>query len=100
MKTRQTKRNFLALRNTIILTATVMAVTSLSDPYDAAANAVPIAVQKACQYDYKRLCRHYKPGTPEMHSCMQASVGQLSPRCYNTLIRYGYGKRDRRSSLR
>ncbi len=58
--------------------------------------AVPSAVRRACKYDYKRVCRHYKVGTSKMRNCMAANVGQLSPRCYNKLVQYGYGKRRRR----
>jgi len=59
----------------------------------APAHAVPEAVKKACKYDYKRLCRQYKPGTAKMRACMQASIGQLSPRCYDSLLKYGYARR-------
>jgi len=64
------------------------------------AHAIPKAVKKACKYDYKRLCRHYKPGTAKMRACMEASVGQISPRCYDTLMRHGYARRAAPSKLR
>jgi hypothetical protein len=57
------------------------------------ADAYPRAVRKACKYDYKRLCPHYKVTSAKMRACMRSKVGQISPRCYDTLIRYGYGKR-------
>jgi hypothetical protein len=59
------------------------------------ADAYPRAVRKACKYDYKRLCPHYKVQSAKMRACMRSNVGQLSPRCYDTLIRYGYGKKGR-----
>ncbi len=59
------------------------------------ADAYPRAVRKACKYDYKRLCPHYKVSSAKMRACMRSNVGQISPRCYDTLIRYGYGKRGR-----
>ena len=92
MKALKVNTSPLALCNTIIFTGTVCAIAQLVALSPVAAKAVPKAVQEACKYDYKRLCRHYKPGTAKMRACMQASVGQISPRCYDTLIRYGYGK--------
>ncbi len=59
------------------------------------AEAYPRKVRRACKYDYKRICPRYRAGTAKMRSCMRSNVGQLSPRCYNTLVRYGYGKRGR-----
>jgi hypothetical protein len=59
------------------------------------ADAYPRAVRKACKYDYKRLCPHYKVKSAKMRACMRSKVGQISPRCYDTLIRYGYGKKGR-----
>jgi hypothetical protein len=59
------------------------------------AEAYPRKVRRACKYDYKRMCPRYKVGTAKMRSCMRSKVGQLSPRCYDTLVRYGYGKRRR-----
>jgi len=59
------------------------------------AEAYPRAVRKACKHDYKRLCPHYKVNSAKMRACMRSNVGQISPRCYDTLNRYGYGKRGR-----
>ena len=56
-------------------------------------DAYPRAVRKACKYDYKRMCPHYKVNSAKMRACMRSNVGQISPRCYDTLIRYGYGKK-------
>jgi len=60
------------------------------------AEAYPSKVRRACRTDYKRLCPRYKVGSSKMRSCMRSKVGQISPRCYDTLVRYGYGKRGRR----
>jgi len=68
------------------------------------ADAVPRAVRRACKTDYKRICPHYRSGSAKMRSCMRANIGQISPRCYNKLIDYGYGgsraKRNRRRRRR
>jgi hypothetical protein len=60
------------------------------------AEAYPSKVRRACKTDYKRLCPRYKVGSSKMRSCMRSNVGQISPRCYDTLVRYGYGKRGGR----
>ena len=58
--------------------------------------AYPGAVRRACKSDYKRLCPHYSVGSAKMRSCMRSKVGQISPRCYDKLVDYGYGRRGRR----
>ena len=62
-------------------------------------HAYPAAVQKACKYDYKRLCRRYEPGTSKMRSCMRASVSDIAPRCYDSLVKHGYADRRRSASV-
>lgn len=64
------------------------------------AEAVPRKVRKACRSDYKTLCPHYKPGTSRMRSCMRANGGQLSWRCYQALVDYGYVDERRRHGRR
>ncbi len=91
------------LRVALIATATVF-LTTMFAAWTAPADAVPRAVKRACKSDYKRICPHYRAGTAKMRSCMRANVGQISPRCYDKLVDYGYAgsraKRNRRGSRR
>ncbi len=89
-----------AVRRRLTVGIGALVVSALLLGSYAPAEAVPRAVRRACKGDYKRICPHYRSGTAKMRSCMRANVGQISPRCYNTLLRYGYGgsrgKRRRR----
>ena len=88
------------LRAALIATATAFITTTFA-AWFAPADAVPRAVRRACKTDYKRICPHYRAGTAKMRSCMRANVGQISPRCYNKLVDYGYGgSRAKRSRAR
>lgn len=73
--------------------ATVGTVTFAVDAYWSSAEAYPRKVRRACKNDYKRLCPRYGVGSAKMRSCMRSKVGQIAPRCYDTLVRYGYGRR-------
>lgn len=74
------------------LGVTTLGVSAVLAP----AEAYPAKVRRACKFDYRRICPRYKVGTSKMRSCMRSNVGQLSPRCYDTLVRYGYGRRGSR----
>ena len=88
------------LRAALVATATVFVTTTFA-AWMAPADAVPRAVKRACKYDYKRICPHYRAGSAKMRSCMRANVGQISARCYDKLVDYGYaGSRSKRRGKR
>lgn len=64
------------------------------------AEAIPRAVRSACKSDYKRICPRYRVGSSKMRSCMRSNVGQISSRCYQKLLDYGYADRNRSRSRR
>jgi hypothetical protein len=59
-----------------------------------AASAGPAAafskkVEKACKADYAKLCPSYKPDSPQLRSCMEAKVSEISPGCIQALLDSG-----------
>jgi hypothetical protein len=64
------------------LMAALAALLTLPEP----AQAFSRKVQRACKGDYKRLCPHYKPNTPQMRACMESKSSDLSGVCINALI--------------
>jgi len=77
----------------VVLLALLTAPGGVAATWSSVANAYPSAVRKACKTDYKRLCPHYDVNSAKMRECMRSNVGQISPRCYDTLEAHGYGKR-------
>mgnify|MGYP001551448398 FL=1 len=82
----------LTVGTTTTIATTALVISAKFSP----AEAYPRKVRRACRTDYRRLCPRYKVGSSKMRSCMRSKVGQISPRCYDTLVRYGYGKRGGR----
>ncbi len=90
------KITLMAALLTVGTTATIATTALVVDARFSPAEAYPRKVRRACRTDYRRLCPRYKVGSSKMRSCMRSKVGQISPRCYDTLVRHGYGKRGRR----
>ncbi len=79
---------------TVVATLVVTIAASLSTVADAA--AFSRKVQLACRGDYKRLCPHYKVGSPQLRACMEAKSSEISSNCISTLIDEGVVGRSRR----
>lgn len=46
-------------------------------------------VTSACSRDYKRYCKAYSIGTPELRRCMESNRRSLSRRCVRALVDSG-----------
>lgn len=76
---------------------TVLGIAAALLPVDQAF-AYSNKVESACRGDYKRLCPHYKVGSPQLRACMEAKQGEISWTCISALMDEGVV--DRRQARR
>ncbi|MFV0367631.1 MAG: hypothetical protein ACK5KM_04155 [Hyphomicrobiaceae bacterium] len=76
-----------ATKSSFVIAAVIAGIALVGQ--SGSADAVSLAVKRACKADYFAHCSHHAVGTPGVRRCMRDAGPQLSKPCVNALIAAG-----------